>query len=60
VDLKMHDFLHNYYSNLRVSNMEVFLKVSKMLGAEKFFSEYGDMDRPSLMLKRFFLRGLAK
>ena len=40
--------------------MEVFLKVSKMLGAEKFFSEYGDMDRPSLMLKRFFLRGLAK
>jgi hypothetical protein len=31
-----------------------------MLGAEKFFSEYGDMDRPSLMLKRFFLRGLAK
>jgi flavin-dependent dehydrogenase len=60
LDLKMHDFLHNYYSNLKVSNFEVFLKISKMLGAEGFFSKYGDMDRPSLMLKRFFLRGLAK
>lgn len=59
-DLKMHSFLHNYYSNLRTSNFEVFLKFMKMFGAEKFFSEYGDMDRPSLMLKRFFLRGLAK
>lgn len=60
LDLKMHDFLHNYYSNLKIGNFEVFLRVSKMLGAEKFFSEYGDMDRPSLMLKRFFFRGLAK
>ncbi|MGD0728927.1 MAG: NAD(P)/FAD-dependent oxidoreductase [Candidatus Micrarchaeaceae archaeon] len=60
LDLKMHHLLHNYYSNLRVNNFEVFLKISKVLGAEKFFSEYGDMDRPSLMLKRFFLRGLAK
>ena len=60
IDLKMHDFLHDYYSNLKVSNLEVFLKVIKILGAESFFSEYGDMDRPSLMLKRFFLRGLVK
>ena len=60
LDLTMHRFLHNYYSNLRINNFEVFLKFSKILGAERFFSEYGDMDRPSLMLKRFFLRGLAK
>jgi digeranylgeranylglycerophospholipid reductase len=60
LDLKMHDFLHNYYSNLKVSNLEVFLKISKIFGAEGFFSKYGDMDRPSLMLKRFFFRGLAK
>lgn len=60
LDLKMHHLLHNYYSNLRSRNFEVFIKMSKMLGAEKFFSEYGDMDRPSLMIKRFFLRGLAK
>ncbi len=31
MDLRMHDFLHNYYSNLKVSNMEVFLKISKNL-----------------------------
>ncbi len=60
LDLGMHNFLHNYYSNLKVSNFEVFLKLSKMFGAEEFFSKYGDMDRPSLMLKRFFLRGLVK
>lgn len=60
LDLKMHNFLHNYYSNMKVSNFEVFLKLSKIFGAEEFFSKYGDMDRPSLMLKRFFLRGLAK
>jgi digeranylgeranylglycerophospholipid reductase len=60
LDLNMHKFLHDYYSNLGASNFEVFFKLSKMLGAEKFFSEYGDMDRPSLMFKRFFLRGLAK
>ena len=59
-DLSMHKFLHSYYSNLKASNFEVFLKLMKALGAEYFFSEYGDMDRPSLMLKRFFLRGLAK
>ena len=52
--------LHNYYSNMKVSNMEAFLKISKVLGAEKFFSQYGDMDRPSLMFKRFFLRDIAK
>lgn len=60
LDLKMHKFLHNYYSNLKVTNFETFFKFLKMFGAEKFFSEYGDMDRPSLMLKRFFFRGLAK
>ncbi len=60
LDLTMHRFLHDYYSNLGISNFEVFLKFSKILGAERFLSEYGDMDRPSLMLKRFFLRGLAK
>ncbi len=60
LDLKMHKFLHNYYSNLAVSNLGFFLKFLKIFGAENFFSEYGDMDRPSLMLKRFFFRGLVK
>ncbi|MDE1871644.1 MAG: NAD(P)/FAD-dependent oxidoreductase [Candidatus Micrarchaeota archaeon] len=60
LDLRMHKFLHNYYSNLRVTNFEAFFKFLKIMGAEEFFSKYGDMDRPSLMLKRFFLRGLSK
>lgn len=60
IDLNMHRFVHDYYSNLKVSNFEVMIKVMKIFGAEKFLSEYGDMDQPSLILKRFFLRGLAK
>ncbi|MGI0100772.1 MAG: NAD(P)/FAD-dependent oxidoreductase [Candidatus Micrarchaeaceae archaeon] len=60
IDLGMHNFLHDYYSNLKVSNMEAFFRLLKAMGAEKFLGEYGDMDRPSLILKRFFLRGLAK
>jgi digeranylgeranylglycerophospholipid reductase len=59
LDLNLHNFMHSYYSNLKVSNFEVFLKFLKVFGAEDFFSKYGDMDKPSLMLKRFFLRGLA-
>lgn len=59
IDLTMHNFLHDYYSNLKASNFETFLKMMKIMGAENFFSRYGDMDRPSLMLKRFFLRGLS-
>ena len=59
LDLNLHSFMHSYYSH-KASNMEVFFKLLKILGAEDFFSKYGDMDRPSLMLKRFFLRGLAK
>lgn len=60
MDLKMHSVLHSYYSTFSGRGLETFFRVSKILGAEGFFSKYGDMDRPSLMIKRFFLRGLAK
>jgi flavin-dependent dehydrogenase len=59
-ELKMHGLLHEYYSMLNTRSFETLFKLSKMFGAEDFLSRYGDMDRPSLMLKRFFLRGLAK
>lgn len=59
-ELKLHGILHAYYSSLDTKSFEILLKLSKMFGTGEFLGKYGDMDRPSLMLKRFFLRGLAK
>ncbi len=58
-DLKLHSMIHEYYSSLSSRNFEAFFRIARVLGAEAFFSKYGDMDRPSAMLKRFFLRSLA-
>ncbi len=60
MDLKMHRALHNYYSWLSDNNMERFARIAKILGAENFFSKYGDMDSPTLMLKRLLIRKMAK
>ncbi len=59
-DLKMHAALHDYYSKVSEAHMERFIGIAKALGAESFFSKYGDMDSPTLMLKRLFLRKLVK
>ena len=59
-ELKLHSILHSYYSSLDTKSFEILFKLSKMFGTGEFLGKYGDMDRPSLMLKRFFLRGLAK
>jgi flavin-dependent dehydrogenase len=59
-DLKMHAALHDYYSRVSEEHMERFIGIAKALGAESFFSKYGDMDSPTLMLKRLFLRRLVK
>jgi hypothetical protein len=31
-----------------------------VMGFNKFLGKYGDMDRPSLIIKRMFLRNLVK
>ena len=59
MDLRMHSVLHKYYSTVDSRTLGLFFKMSRLFGSEEFFAKYGDMDRPSLMLKRFFLRGLA-
>ena len=59
-DLKMHSVLHSYYSGLGDRGFALSIKTAKLLGFERFFSKYGDMDRPSLMVKRFFVRGLSR
>ncbi len=60
LDLKMHRMLHGYYSRMGDRGFAIAIKAAKLAGFEQFFSKYGDMDKPSLMMKRFFLRGMSK
>jgi geranylgeranyl reductase family protein len=55
-ELKLHAVMHEYYSIAGEKGLERFFKLAKILGAEKFLSEYGDMDKPGVMLKRLFIR----
>jgi len=59
LDLKLHGLLHAYYSGLTEKRFEAFIKLARIFGAESFFSKYGDMDSPSLMIKRLLLRSKA-
>jgi digeranylgeranylglycerophospholipid reductase len=58
-DLAMHRALGRIYSGMGTGNLALLVRAAKALGAESFLSKYGDMDRPSVMLRRFFLRGLT-
>jgi flavin-dependent dehydrogenase len=58
-DLKLHNLLHKYYAGIDTKNFERLFRISKLFGAETFLSRYGDMDRPSAMIKKFFMRGLT-
>ncbi len=56
-DLELHALMHSFYSRIGPSGMKQSLRLAKLLGFEGFLSKYGDMDRPSLMIRRFFDRG---
>jgi digeranylgeranylglycerophospholipid reductase len=56
-DLGFHKLAHSYYS---ASDLQRTFRILKILGMDGFLGKYGDMDSPSLILKRFLLRGLAK
>ncbi len=58
MDLSMHRMIHSYYS--KASNLGLTFGMAKALGLEDFFSRYGDMDSPGLMIKRFLIRGFSE
>ena len=55
-DMFLHGVAKGVYSTLGAGQIASLLKVSKLFGIEGFLSEYGDMDRPSLIIKRVFSR----
>ncbi len=54
LDMKLHSVIRKVYASLGPAQLSYLVKAAKLLGAESFFSEKGDMDRPSVMLKRLF------
>jgi len=59
-EIILHRMISKVYASLDVKSIERLIKISKTFGLEGFFSEHGDMDRPSVMLKRFIFRGFVK
>lgn len=55
-ELKLHRLIHAYYSMLGSRGFGAMLSMWQLLGVDRFLSEYGDMDRPSLVMKRMFVR----
>ena len=56
LDLGMHQIIHGYYSSMGPKRSELLFRLAKIFGVEGFLSEYGDMDRPSKVVKRIFAR----
>jgi flavin-dependent dehydrogenase len=56
-DLGLHRIAHSYYSK---SNLQRTFKMLRILGMDSFLGKYGDMDSPSLIVKRLLFRNLAK
>ncbi len=59
-EIILHSFFYKLYTSMNGKNLESVAKIVKGTGFDSFLGKYGDMDRPSLVVKRFFLRGLAK
>lgn len=59
MEMRLHSFVNKFYSSMSPGGLAKMIKLAKAVGMEGFLSKYGDMDLPSLMIKRFFLRSLA-
>lgn len=58
-ELVMHRMVHSYYSKAGDRGLGMAFGAIRAMGLESFLGKYGDMDKPSLILKRFVLRGLS-
>jgi digeranylgeranylglycerophospholipid reductase len=58
-DMGMHRAIGSFYKSFGTKHVEMAFGLLDSLGISSFLAKYGDMDMPSIMLKRLFLRGLA-
>ncbi len=59
LDTRLHSLINRFYTSLSPRSLGTIVSVMNAFGIDKFLAMYGDMDRPSLIMKRFFLRSLA-
>jgi flavin-dependent dehydrogenase len=59
MDIAMHSLINKVYSYAPHPVLGASISMMNALGMDRFLGRYGDMDRPTVMLKRFFLRSLA-
>jgi flavin-dependent dehydrogenase len=59
LDLGLHRLINRLYTSLSPRSVGVMIDVMNTFGIDRFLGAYGDMDRPSLVMKRFFLRSLV-
>jgi flavin-dependent dehydrogenase len=57
-EMLLHKKIHSMYSSSNPARMDTIFRMVKRLGGEKFLGTYGDMDRPSIMLKRLLFRSM--
>lgn len=58
-DLMLHSMINRLYNSLSPRSIGFLISALSATGMDNFLGVYGDMDRPSLVIKRFFLRSLA-
>ncbi|MDE1849206.1 MAG: NAD(P)/FAD-dependent oxidoreductase [Candidatus Micrarchaeota archaeon] len=59
LEMALHSMISKAYSGADARLLGLGLRAMRVLGIGRFLGDYGDMDMPSLMIKRFFLRGLS-
>jgi len=55
-ELAMHWKLYSYINGLKPMQFDSLIAKAKAAGVEEFLSEYGDMDRPSLFMKKMLFK----
>lgn len=55
VDTRLHSMINTLYSSF---GADLMIKTFNLFRVDSFLSKYGDMDMPSMMLKKIFLRSM--
>lgn len=59
MEMKIHSLISRFYTSMDPKRLAMMISFMEATGLQNFLGEHGDMDMPSTMIKRFFLRGLA-
>lgn len=58
-DLMLHSAIQKAYSGFGGRGIGIAIRIMNVLGLDAFLGRYGDMDAPSLIMKRFIMRDLS-